>query len=66
MSRKLTAAALRGFPELLNVKNIQEILNISRTTAYALIQSGELKSIRIRHNYRIPKAYLIDYLNKSA
>ena len=66
MNRKLTAATLRGYPDLMTAKDIQKILNISRTTAYALLQSGELKSKKIRHNYRIPKAYLLEYLNQTA
>ena len=65
MKNKMSAA-LRGYPELLNVENIQEILHISRTTAYALLKSGELKSRKIRHNYRIPKTYLLEYLNETA
>jgi excisionase family DNA binding protein len=65
MKSKLTAAILRKYPDLLTVKNIQEILHISRTTAYTLLQSGELKSNKIRRSYRISKTCLLDYLNKN-
>jgi len=66
VKNKILAVTLRGYPELLNVENIQEILHISRTTAYALLKSGELRSKKIRHNYRIPKTYLLEYLNETA
>jgi excisionase family DNA binding protein len=62
LSRQITAF-LKGYPNLLTVKDMQTILNIGRTTAYSLLQSGSVKSLKIGAVYRIPKAYLHEYLS---
>ena len=55
---------LRNYPDLLTVKDMQKILNIGRTTAYKLLQSGEVKPLRIGAIYRIPKANLHDFIDR--
>jgi excisionase family DNA binding protein len=55
----------RQFPDLLSVKEVQQALRVGRSTAYKLLTSGELKSFRIGATYRIPKAYLMDYIRKT-
>ena len=57
---------LRNCPDLMTVKDIQSALNISRTTAYKLVESGELPTLRIGRIYRIPKPYLLNYIKKNA
>lgn len=48
----------------LTVKELCVVLKISRGTAFALIHSGELKSLRIRKSIRIPLAYLNEYIEQ--
>ena len=38
------------------------ILNIGRNTAYELVRSGKIRSIRIGRRLRIPKDAIQDYL----
>ena len=49
-------------PLALTVKQVSEILGIGQNTAYCLVRSGQIKSIR----YRITKTALRDYLERSA
>lgn len=63
---KLTATAFRGHPDLMTVKDLQSILNTGRTKAYQLVKNGEIRSIKIGAEYRIPKTYLLEYLNRNA
>ena len=49
---------------MLHVKELAEVLSISQNTAYALVRSGQIRSIRTGRIYRIPKDALIEYLNK--
>lgn len=51
-----------AYKDVLTVDEVQNVLRIGRTTAYRLIRNGDIKSIRIGHNYKIPKRYLLDYL----
>ncbi len=47
----------------LTVKDLQQILNLSRSTAYALANSGELKVVRIGSVIRIPRTELDKWIN---
>ena len=40
------------------------ILNIGRNTAYELIHSGQIRSIRVGRQLRIPKGAVLDFLNR--
>lgn len=49
-------------PLTLRVEELMPILNIGRNTAYELIRCGQLHSIRVGRQLRIPKQAVIDYL----
>lgn len=58
----------RSFDELplaLRVEELMPILGIGRNTAYALVRSGQIRSVKIGRQLRIPKQALIDYLTSS-
>ena len=55
----------RCYPTLLTVSQVQTILHISRTSAYKMIQSNEIKSLRIGRSIRIPKDCIVDYIRTS-
>ena len=42
------------------------ILGIGRNTAYELVRSGRLRSIRVGRQIRIPKAEVLRFLNTHA
>ncbi|MEH6947573.1 helix-turn-helix domain-containing protein [Bacillus sp. JJ634] len=54
---------LKNYPEILDVKQIQEILNIGRTQAYQLIASNEFHTVRIGKRIKISKAVFIRWLD---
>ena len=53
---------LTEYDDVLRPEDIQQILRIGRNTVYKYLADGEIKSIRIGNQYRIPKQYLIDFL----
>lgn len=53
---------LENYNDVLLIDDIMNILKIGRNSAYKLISSGVIKSLRIGRKIRIPKVYLIDYL----
>ena len=57
--------SFENLPLVLHVKDLAEILSISQNTAYALVRSGQIRSVRTGRTYRIPKDAVIEYLNKS-
>lgn len=56
---------LKNCKEILTVKDLCEILNIGKNTAYSLLKSGEIRSVKIGKIYKIPKDCLINYLKSS-
>ena len=62
------ASNYRSFDELpltLRVEDLMPILGIGRNTAYELVRSKQIFSVKIGRQLRIPKQALIDYLTSS-
>jgi excisionase family DNA binding protein len=53
-----------NIPHLLKGKDIAEILNISRSFAYYIMQSGEIPTVRLGHSVRVRPQDLTDYIEK--
>jgi len=51
-------------PLVLSVPQVAEILEIGKNTAYDLVRCGEIRSIRIGRQIKIPKDALIELLQK--
>lgn len=56
---------LEQYSDVLTVLEVAEILKIGRNTTYELVRSGQIKSIRIGRQIRIPKTALQNFLNAS-
>jgi len=57
----------RSFDELplaLRVEDLMPILGIGRNMAYELVRSGQIRSIRIGRQLRIPKEAVQEYLTR--
>lgn len=52
-------------PLALHVKDLVPLLSVSHNTAYALVRSGQIRSIRVGRCYIIPRDAVADYLLKS-
>ncbi len=55
---------LKKYPPVLSVKDLEEILCVSHNTAYALVRSGQIHSVRVGRSYRIPVDAVVAYLKK--
>lgn len=54
-----------NIPRVLSVSQMAQKLGICRNTAYKLVKSGKIRSIRIGRAIRIPESALLDYINSS-
>lgn len=50
-------------PLMLTVDNLASVLDIGRNTAYDLVRSDQIKSVRIGRQFRIPKDALLQFMN---
>ena len=55
--------SVEDLPLVLRVEDLMPILCIGRNTAYELIRCGQIRSIRVGKQLRIPKEALIEYLS---
>ena len=55
---------LHDLPMTLQVEDLMPILGIGRNTAYELIRSGQIRSVRIGRQIRIPRDALLEFLRK--
>jgi excisionase family DNA binding protein len=70
----LSLASLKGdfmnlfsnYPDVVDVKLLQEMLGVGRNTAYELIASRRIKSIRIGAKIKIAKLSVIEFIEKEA
>ena len=49
-------------PLALRVKDLMNVLYIGRNTAYELVRSGKIRSIKVGRQLRIPREAVIDFL----
>ena len=56
--------SLDDLPLALKVEDLMPILGIGRNTAYELVRSGQIRSIRVGHKIRVPKDAVAEFLNK--
>ena len=54
----------KDYPDILTVKQVCEMLNIGRNNAYELVRCGEIKSVTIGRQIRIPKDNVIRFIEK--
>lgn len=55
--------AVTEYPDVISPEEIKEILRISTSGVYHLLQAGTIKSIRVGKRYIIPKQSIIDFLS---
>ena len=53
-------------PLTLHVEDLMPVLDIGRNTAYELVRSGQIRSVRVGRQIRIPKEALLEFLSSES
>jgi excisionase family DNA binding protein len=53
------------FPDIFDIQILCKALNIGKNKAYELLKREEIKSFRIGRNHKIPKIWVINYINNT-
>ena len=56
--------SLDNLPLTLRVEELMPIFGVGRNTAYELVRSGQIRSIRIGRQLRVPKDAVLNFLNQ--
>ena len=62
-TRALCMTMFKDYPDVLDIEQVSHILNISTKTTYKIIKSGALSCLRVGRQIRVPKYFLMRYLN---
>lgn len=60
-----TSVPFENYPDVLTMEQLQNALNVGRSTAYALVRTGEIRSFRIGTAIRVPKESINSYIQSS-
>ena len=52
--------------DLLTTKELQEILNIDRTTIYRMAESGRVPAVKVGNQWRFPKQQIETWLQRQS
>ena len=63
MIDKTNIYSIEDLPLVLRVEDLMPILGVGRSNAYALVRSGQVRSIRIGHQFRIPREAIQEFLD---
>ena len=55
-------AVFKDYPDVLDVKQVSELLGVSTKTVYRLLHDGALESLKIGREFRIPKVNVMKYV----
>lgn len=53
---------LKGYPDVLDISQMCEILGVSTKTGYKILKDGQINFLKIGRTYKIPKVHIISYL----
>ena len=57
--------SLEDLPLALRVEDLMPILGIGRNTAYELVRSGQIRSIKIGRQIRVPRDAVAEFLTSN-
>ncbi|MBQ9347294.1 MAG: helix-turn-helix domain-containing protein [Oscillibacter sp.] len=58
--------SLDDLPLVLRVEDLMPVLDIGRNTAYELIRCGQIRSIKVGRQIRVPKEAVAEFLTGQA
>ena len=53
-----------NYPDVVSPEQLQQMLGISRSKAYSLLQTREIKSRKVGTIYKIPKINVIEFMEE--
>ena len=59
--QELYKTVFKDYPDVMDVKQVSHLLDVSTKTVYKLIRDGSLSSLKVGREFRIPKVELMRY-----
>lgn len=52
----------KEYPDVMDVKQVSQLLGVSTKTVYKLIRDGSLSALRVGREFRVPKVAIMKYM----
>ena len=62
ITNDLCGTMFTSYPDLVDIKQLREMLGIGITLAYRLVKNNTIKALKVGREYKIPKRNVIAYL----
>lgn len=62
MRKNAIRLMLNSYPDVMSIDEMCKALSIGKKTGYKLLQTGQIRCLKIGRAYRIPKINLLEYL----
>jgi len=53
-----------NYPDVVTVEQLAEMLNIGKSSAYALLQNNQIHHVKVGKKYIIPKTAVLDFIGE--
>jgi len=64
-TQEIYRAVFKDYPDVLDVKQVSQLLRVSTKTVYRLLRSGMLESLKVGREFRVPKVNVMKYVKIS-
>ena len=54
----------KNYPDVVTVEQLAQMLNIGKSSAYALLQSNRIHHVKVGKKYIIPKTSVLDFIGE--
>lgn len=61
-TQEIYRIVFREYPDVLDVKQVSELLDVSTKTVYKLLRNGALESLKVGREFRVPKVNVMKYV----
>lgn len=62
MQKNAIRFMFKDYPDVMSIDDMCKALSIGKKTGYYLLQTGQIKCLKIGRAYRIPKINILEYL----
>jgi len=61
-SQETYSVVFKEYPDVLDVKQVSQLLGVSTKTVYRLLRNGAIDSLKVGREFRIPKIAVMKYV----
>ena len=66
MDNKYSNDLFKEYNDVVDIDDLQKMLKIGRSSAYEIVKTGRIKTVKIGKRYIIPKQSVIEFLNTAS